>query len=68
MPAALTPLALCGSGLLPQGLLPSVHPAPNTDQNNGPLGAGGGSQRRPRMGWGGELTFRVQIGGLPGAN
>lgn len=67
MPAALTPLALCGSGLLPQGLLPSVHPAPNADQNNGPLGAGGGRQRRPRTG-GGGLTFRVQIGGLPGTN
>lgn len=66
MPAALTPLALCGSGLLPQGLLPSVHPAPNADQNNGPLGAGGGRQRRPRTG--GGLTFRVQIGGLPGTN
>lgn len=65
MPAALTPLASCGSGFLPQGLLPSVHPTPNADQNNGPLGAGGGSQRQPRMG---ELTFRVQIGGLPGTN
>ena len=59
------PWPQCGSGLLPQGLLPSVHPAPNADQNNGPLGARGGRQRQPRKG---ELTFRVQIGGLPGRN
>lgn len=53
---ALTPLASYGSGLLPQGLLPSVYAAPNAGQNNAPLGAWEGSQRLRRMG---ELTCGV---------
>lgn len=47
---ALTPLASNGAGLLSQGLLPSVQPAPKNGWNNGPFRGGRGSQRLPRMG------------------
>lgn len=41
MQPALTPLASYGSGLSPQGLLPSAYPNPKAGQNKGPFGGNG---------------------------
>lgn len=56
MQPALTPLASYGSGLSPQGLLPSAHPTPTLARTKVPLGAMEGSQSLPR----GKLTSGVR--------